>query len=117
MNQGIKNGCDADHFNLRLIKLTSKVDHLNKEEFLVFLKGKFFRSKFIIELLDFIGEEKYFGRVKEWIQKNCQDVPVPSRRNLTGNIQVLYKWIVKLSDGKYKVDVPGQYSERIYRVK
>ena len=90
---------------------------LNYDEFIDLLKERFFKSTFIIKLLDFIAQEdRYFGRVKEWIQNNCEDVPVPSRRDLTGNIQVLYKWIVELSDGKYKVDRPN-YSERIYRVK
>lgn len=90
---------------------------LNYDEFIDLLKERFFESEFIIKLLDFIAQEdRYFGRVKEWIQNNCEDVPVPSRRDLTGNIQVLYKWIVELSDGKYKVDRPN-YSERIYRVK
>lgn len=89
---------------------------LNKKDFKSFLSKNFFKSKFIVKLLDFIGDEKYFGRVKEWIQKNCTDVPVPSRRSLTGNIQVLFMWIVKLSDGIYKVDRPG-HSERIFRVK
>ena len=89
---------------------------LNEMDFVKILTKTFFESKFIIQLINFIGEEKYFGQVKEWIQNNCEDVPVPSRRDLTGNIQVLYKWIVELSDGKYKVDRPN-YSERIYRVK
>jgi len=90
---------------------------LNYDEFIDLLKEKFFKSKFIIKLLDFIAQEdRYFGRVKEWIQNNCDDVPVPSRRDLTGNIQVLYKWIAELSDGIYKIDRPN-HSERIYRVK
>lgn len=90
---------------------------LNYDEFIDLLKERFFKSEFIIKLINFIvQEDRYFGRVKEWIQNNCEDVPVPSRRDLTGNIQVLYKWIVELSDGKYKVDRPN-YSERIYRVK
>jgi hypothetical protein len=90
--------------------------HLTKEKFIDFLKKEFFASQFIIKLLDFIKNQQYFGRVKEWIQQNCEDVPLPSRRDLTGNIQVLYKWIVELSDGKYKVDIPGSHSERIYKV-
>lgn len=81
------------------------------------LKEHFFTSPFIVKLLSFIPPEGvYFGEVKEWIQKNCEDVPVPSRRDLTGNIQVLYKWIVDLSDGEYNVDRP-RHSERLYRVK
>jgi hypothetical protein len=90
--------------------------NLSKKEFFELLKKRFFESKFIIKLLKVIDRNgMYFGRVKEWIQKNCQDVPVPSRRSLTGNIQVLYKWIAELSEGKYEVDRP-RYSERIFRV-
>lgn len=92
-------------------------ENLEKDSFYEYLKNKFFKSKFIIKLLQFIGNEQYFGRVKEWIQRNCEDVPVPSRRDLTGNIRVLYKWIVDLSDGSYKIDIPRTHSERIYKVR
>lgn len=87
---------------------------LSEADFYSYLKVRFFEHPFIIDLLDFIGEEKYFGAVKAWIQNNCTDVPVPSRRDLTGNIQVLYQWICILSEREYVVDRPG-YSERIYR--
>jgi hypothetical protein len=50
---------------------------------------------------------------KDWIYKNCTDVPIPRKWEITENIQILYKWIVKLGNGKYKVDVPGSYSERL----
>lgn len=87
------------------------------EEFIDILRVNFFKSRFIQSLLVYIDEEeRYFGAVKQWIQNNCSNVPVPSRRDLTGNIQVLYKWIEFLSDGKYIVDRPN-YSERIRRVK
>lgn len=90
---------------------------LARNDFYKHLSKVFFDMLFIKKLLEFIGEEgKYFGEVKEWIQNNCSDVPIPSRRDLTGNIQVLYKWIVELSDGLYDVDRPN-YSERIYKVK
>jgi len=90
---------------------------LTKEEFMSHLKHQFIKSPFINKLLEYIDEEeRYFGRVKAWIQSNCKDVPIPSRRDLTGNIQVLYKWIVQLSEGKYLVDTP-KHSERIYRAK
>ncbi len=92
-------------------------NNLDIIQFRNLLKERFFTSKFIIKLLDFITVEgRYFGEVKEWIQRNCEDVPVPSRRDLTGNIQVLYKWIVDLSEGEYSVDRP-RHSERLYRVK
>lgn len=89
----------------------------SRSEFYNYLSQAFFDSLFINKLLEFIGEEgRYFGEVKEWVQNHCSDVPVPSRRDLTGNIQVLYKWVVELSDGRYAVDRPN-YSERIYKVK
>lgn len=92
-------------------------DQLSYQEFRKILKNRFFSSRFIQRLLEFISEEgRYFGEVKTWIQQNCEDVPVPSRRDLTGNIQVLYRWIVDLSDGDYRVDRP-RHSERLYRVK
>ena len=91
--------------------------NLSYEDFKDHLKNSFFKSFFISDLLSFIdSSDRYFGEIKEWIQNNCSDVPVPSRRDLTGNIQVLYKWIVELSNGQYAVDRPN-YSERIYKVK
>jgi len=86
------------------------------EKFIEVLKENFFKSKFITSLLAYIDDEdRYFGAIKAWIQNNCADVPVPSRRDLTGNIQVLYSWIAFLSDGLYEVDRPN-HSERIRRV-
>jgi len=78
------------------------------------LAESFFNHPFISGL---IGEVKkdgyiYFGRVKLWIQNNCLDVPVPNRRELTENTQVLYKWIEELGEGKYEVDRPN-HSQRI----
>lgn len=87
------------------------------EEFSIELSNSFRSNKFVFELLGFIGKQgRYFGEVKEWIQKKCEDTPVPSRRDLTGNIQVLYGWIVDLSDGEFLVDRPN-HSERIIKVK
>lgn len=111
---GTKEEIDCALHDLVLYKIPSG---LNKEKFIKSLKKSFFDSRFIAKFLLVIDENgMYFGRVKEWIQKNCTDVPIPSRRDLTGNIQVLYEWIKKLSDGKYKVDRPN-YSERIYKIK
>ena len=49
--------------------------------------------------------------IKLW--QNCVDVPTPRKFEITENIQILYRWIVKLGNGKYKVDVPGSHSERL----
>ena len=89
---------------------------LTKEEFLRKLKTQFFSHPFIQKIDEFIDPEAYFGRIKEWVQDNCVDVPIPSRRELTGNVQVLYEWFEKLGDGKYVIDVPS-HSQRITKVK
>ena len=89
---------------------------LGDEEFVQNLTSAFFAHPFIQKIDEFISPEAYFGRIKEWVQKNCTDVPVPSRRELTGNVQVLLEWFVKLGNGRYGVDVPGAHSQRIYRL-
>ena len=89
---------------------------LGGEEFLQILTAAFFAHPFIQKINEFISPEAYFGRIKEWIQDNCTDVPVPSRRELTGNVQVLLEWFVALGGGSYMVDVPGRHSQRIRNV-
>ena len=79
------------------------------------LTEAFFSHRFIkgfLQKLESTGEI-YFGTAKDWIHKNCTDVPIPRKWEITENIQILYKWIVKLGNGKYKVDVPGSHSERL----
>jgi hypothetical protein len=56
--------------------------------------------------------EIYFGSAKDWIHKHCVDSPTPRKWEITENIQILYRWIVDLVRGKYKVDRPN-YSERL----
>ena len=89
---------------------------LSGNQFRQELSSKFFAHPFIRKIDDFMAPEAYFGRIKAWVQKNCTDVPVPSRRELTGNVQVLLEWFVELGDGRYVVDVPGARSERITRI-
>lgn len=86
---------------------------LSETEFVSRLTVKFFEHPFIVKIDEFITPEAYFGRIKEWIQNNCTDVPIPSRRELTGNVQVLLEWFEVLGYGKYKIDVPGARSQRI----
>ena len=89
---------------------------LDPDAFLPALTEAFFSHPFIQKIDRFIAPEAYFGRIKEWIQNNCTDVPVPSRRELTGNVQVLLEWFVALGNGVYEVDVPGARSQRIKKV-
>lgn len=84
----------------------------NKEDFKAHLKIKFFEHPFIFSLCEFISEPKRFGAIKEWVQNNCTDVPVPSRRDLTGNVQVLYNWLIDLGNDRFTVSRPN-YSEII----
>lgn len=87
---------------------------LDFEQFKDELAKAFFSHSFIDGLIEEVRKDGYiyFGRVKEWIQNNCLDVPVPSRRDLTENTQVLYKWIEELGEGKFEVDRPN-HSQRI----
>ena len=89
---------------------------LGDEEFVQNLTSAFFAHPFIHRIDEFISPEAYFGRIKEWVQDNCTDVPVPSRRELTGNVQVLLEWFKKLGDGKYVIDIPGIRSQRIRKI-
>lgn len=79
------------------------------------LKESFFTHPFIKAFLDNVEIDGsiYFGRAKDWIQKNCTDVPTPRKWEITGNIQILYRWIVELGEGKFEVDIPGSRSERL----
>jgi hypothetical protein len=91
---------------------------LTSIEFRQQLSNSFFSHPFIksfLENLELSGYI-YFGSAKEWIHKNCADVPTPRKWEITENIQILYRWIAKLSDGKYQVDRPN-YSERLFKVK
>ena len=85
----------------------------SQDEFLYLLKEKFFAHPFIQRIDQFLTPSGQFGQIKQWVQENCTDVPIPSRRELTGNVQVLFEWFVKLGDGKYKMDVPGEHSQRL----
>lgn len=89
---------------------------LSSEEFRRQLQSAFFDHPFIQKIDEFISPEAHFGQIKQWIQNNCTTVPVPSRRELTGNVQVLLEWFAELGDGKYVVDVPGARSQRIRKM-
>ena len=90
---------------------------LSENKFRQQLSERFFAHPFIQKIDELIAPKAHFGEIKEWVQTNCTDVPVPSRRELTGNVQVLLKWFVALGDGNYVVDVPGARSERIRRMR
>ena len=90
---------------------------LSSTEFRDKLAEAFFSHKFIKVFLENLKStnEIYFGSAKDWIHKNCADVPIPRKWEITENIQILYRWIVTLGNGKYNVDRPN-YSERLYKI-
>lgn len=97
--------------DLAIYKIEEGLDY---SSFIEALKKSFFNHSFIKGLMTEVETEGfiYFGRVKQWLQDNCQDVPVPKRRELTETTQVLYKWIEILGGDKYVVDRPN-HSQRI----
>jgi len=91
---------------------------LPSNEFKEILTDAFFSHRFVkgfLQNLETTGEI-YFGTAKDWVHKNCADVPTPRKFEITENIQILYRWIVKLGNGKYLVDRPN-FSERLSIVK
>lgn len=77
------------------------------------LRAAFLKQPFVASLVQFIDRPRRFGAVKEWIQRTCRDVPIPSRRDITGNVQVLFRWLIEFSNGAFQVSRPG-YSEIIH---
>jgi hypothetical protein len=89
--------------------------NLSGTEFIHKLTESFFAQSFIKKFLEYVDSsgEIYFGAAKLWIHSNCADVPLPRRWEITENIQILYRWIVQLGNGRYAVDRPN-YSERLF---
>ena len=87
------------------------------DEFKNRLEFEFFNHPFIKLFLDNLNikGEMYFGEVKIFIHNSCSDVPLPRRWEITECIQILYRWIVKLGNGKYAIDTPN-YSERLFKI-
>lgn len=80
-----------------------------KQELAIKVSSHPFISSFT-EAIDL--QEMYFGRAKEWIQYNCTDDPVPSRRELTDYTYFLFNWLAELFPEDYIVETPN-YSQLI----
>lgn len=77
------------------------------EDFLHELDGSFFAHPFVDAIVAQITSEGVrFGEIKEWIQNNCTDVPVPYRRELTPHVQSLYQWLITLSPDRFEIIQP-----------
>jgi hypothetical protein len=62
------------------------------------LTEAFFSHRFVKDFLQNLEttREIYFGIAKDWVNKNCADAPTPRKFEITEDIQILYRWIVKL---------------------
>lgn len=76
-------------------------------EFREYLTHQFFSHPFIKALCNFIDRPRRFGEVRAWVQSVCTDVPVPRRRSLSDNINVMYKWLVILGEGRFRTFRPN----------
>jgi hypothetical protein len=88
--------------------------HASKESNLRSLHINFFREPFICSLNAFLGEGRFFGEVKEWLQRTCKDVPIPRRRDLTGHVRAIFDWTVALGKGRF-ANVRPNFSEKLVR--
>jgi hypothetical protein len=83
--------------------------------------GLTFIKTFLLEVDEAKRTDKYsnirnglqFGAVRKWFSEKTTTVPSPRPFKLTRNVQILYKWIEKLSNGEYEVSVPGRHSQVI----
>lgn len=89
------------------------LDGLPESEVRVKMQQRFENHPFIKAIIDQMDPDIYFGEMKEFVQHECVDVPTPSRRELTENIQILYSWFPKLSPNRFEHDIPGAQSERL----
>lgn len=88
----------------------------NKGEYLEAMKKKVQLNRFISTFCDQITDEgMFFGRAKEWIQSNCEDDPVPYRKELTAYVQSLFEWLTELYPEKFEIDRPS-FSQRLRRI-
>lgn len=89
----------------------------NREKNLENLRAGFLGHPFVRAFRVFVNEvgQRYFGETKAWVQSTCADVPVPSRRDLSHHVRVLFDWMEDLSEGEYVVKRP-HYSECLVHV-
>lgn len=77
------------------------------------LRERFKNHEFISMIMDHMDPCIYFGEMKALVQEKCADVPTPSRRELTDNVQVLYNWFPEIAPERFEHDIPGKRSERL----
>lgn len=109
--------------DLALFKIDQDIE--KKELFIKKLTTNFFQSPFVNKFLEAVDsapvtvkkgqtrEGLHFGAVRKWFSKTTTTAPTPKAFELTKNVQILYAWIERLSEGKYIVSVPGKHSQVI----
>lgn len=114
---GIEAGLDKADVNCALHDIALyKLNIADPSDVLVTeLKKQFLAQPFICALSNFIVTSRFFGEVKEWVQLNCANVPVPKRRDLTQHIQILFAWLSFGGFNAFYLDRPN-YSTRINRI-
>lgn len=90
---------------------------LPENELKIRVKKHFENHPFIKEIINNMEPDIYFGEMKELVQNRCEDVPTPSRRELTEDIQILYEWFKKISPDRFDHDIPKSHSERLIDTK
>jgi len=89
----------------------------NETSFQKRLKSSFFKHPFIIKFLKYNGDGRHFGDLTHWLHNTCTTVPTPRRFVIKDALKRLFVFVVELSDGKYVIDVPGEHSELLKKVK
>lgn len=77
------------------------------------MQQRFEAHPFIKEIIRNMDPDIYFGEMKELVQDKCLDVPTPSRRELTDDVQLLYTWFRQVSPDRFEHDVPRARSEKL----
>lgn len=55
----------------------------------------------------------HFGELKQWICDNCADQPRPRAQDITERASNLLNWIHTFGEGKFDINVPEKYSEKV----
>ena len=97
------------------INLYNIPEGLNKNDFIITLKDSFLNHPFIVEYLKYIGESKHFGEVSHWLHNKVTTVPTP-RRYVVKEFQVRMNEFIKFLSPDYDIDIPGQRSQRLFRI-
>jgi hypothetical protein len=91
-------------------------DDLNRENFEARLGEAFRRTPFIEAFVAFLRTtgSLSFGAVTQWIQDNCDDVPLPYRWEIKESTGFLFCWLTHFFGPNVTWDVPGRYAQVIY---